>query len=215
MKNIQKTKHQNQMRRQKGFTLMEIAIVMIIMAALVGTMASSLWSKQDTMSIQQTVLFFNKGLPQAIANMKLRGYKNCFTSVGVSGVCAAPAADGPSEDDIHDLLVDAGAPALTEWGERWDAHYYGQGVLKITYPAKALSASAKGDFVRVIQTESGQGGALIQNTSDDAGGGDAGGGDAGGGDAGGDDDAEISTNGAPQGETGDDDNDLVFYISVR
>lgn len=196
MKNIQKTKHQNQMHRQKGFTLMEIAIVMIIMAALVGTMASSLWSKQDTMSIQQTVLFFNKGLPQAIANMKLRGYKNCFTSIGVADVCVYGGEDDDDDVDLYDLLVAAGAPALTEWGETWIAHYSGQGVLKITYPVKGLGDSARDDFVRVIQTESNQGGALIPHGTAE-------------------EEAEPTVNSAPQGETGDDEDALEFYISVR
>lgn len=154
MKNIQQTKFLNQPRRQKGFTLMEIAIVMIIMAALVATLAGNLWSKQDSMSIQQTILFLNKSIPQAIANMKIEGRGSCFTIKGCE--------DGDDGDMLTTYLKSAGASEVTEWGEDWSATS-SKGVLSITFSTGSLAGSTVATLVRKVQQESEKGGALVKH----------------------------------------------------
>ncbi len=139
---------------QKGFTLMEVSIVLIILAALVATMASNLWSRQDSMSYQQAILFFQKTLPQAMASMRLSGDADCLTSNG----CGASGAG--SSTDITAKLQEYGAPSVTEWGEAWTASY-AKGAVEIDYCVDGLSAAALGALQKNVQNASKEGGALI------------------------------------------------------
>lgn len=155
MKNIYCKDFQNKSLRQKGFTLMEISIVLIILAALVATMASNLWSRQDSMSYQQAILFFQKTLPQAMASMRLSGDADCLTSA----MC-----EGETTADITAKLQEYGAPTMTEWGEPWTA-FYKTGAVEIDYCADGLSTVAKDALNKNIQAASMQGGALIPEGS--------------------------------------------------
>ncbi|THB69341.1 MAG: prepilin-type N-terminal cleavage/methylation domain-containing protein [Gammaproteobacteria bacterium] len=140
---------------QRGFTLMEISIVLIILAALVATMASNLWSRQDAMSYQQAILFFQKTLPQAMASMRLSGDGDCLTSAG----CAAVGGTTPT---ITQKLQEYGAPTVTEWGEEWTAAY-GDGVLEIQYCTAGLSVDALASLNKNIVNASKEGGALVRD----------------------------------------------------
>ncbi len=155
MKNINLLSNKTIQLRQKGFTLMEISIVLIILAALVATMASNLWSRQDSMSYQQAILFFQKTLPQAMASMRLSGDADCLTSAG----CGASG----SSTDITAKLHAYGAPAMTEWGESWTATY-ATGAIEIDYCVDGLSTTALDALKKNVQDASKQGGALIPHT---------------------------------------------------
>ena len=141
---------------QKGFTLMEISIVLIILAALVATMASNLWSRQDSMSYQQAILFFQKTLPQAMASMRLSGDASCLTSAGCG-------SSGTSHD-ITAKLQEYGAPSMTEWGEPWSASY-SNGVVEIQYCTSGLSTTALGSLNKNVQNASQEGGALVRHVA--------------------------------------------------
>lgn len=133
---------------------MEVSIVLIILAALVATMASNLWSRQDAMSYQQAILFFNRSLPNVMSTMKLSGEGGCFTSKGCS--------TGKTSANFTAMLHQFGAPATTEWGEDWTAGY-DKGVVEIVYPIDSLSSVTKDLLIARIQEESLKGGALISH----------------------------------------------------
>lgn len=184
MKNIQQTKFKNQQRCQKGFTLMEIAIVMLVLAALVGTMASSLWNRQDTVTIQQAVLFFTKSLPQAVVNAKINGYSKCFKKVTTSVIedgdfdatcdgdeVAVLDDDGvptgemeADQDAMAKALIGGGAQSTTEWGESWKAAYC-TGVMRIQYYVNALDDAAILNLTKAIEDESTNNGPLIPHVA--------------------------------------------------
>ncbi len=165
MKHIYLKNIQSKSCRQRGFTLMEIAIVMLILSALVATMATNLWSRQDTMSIQQAVIFFNKDLPQAIANAKINGYGDCFKkSGGLSSTNWDDACTSGTSGDLKLALVSSGVEPNTLWSEVWTSTY-STGVIKITYPVASLSLDAQLNFQRKIRDEANKGGALIRHTT--------------------------------------------------
>ncbi len=159
--------------KQKGFTLMEIAIVMLIMAALVGTMASSLWNRQDTMTIQQAVVFITKSVPQAMVNSRINGYQGCYKLVTAgysdsdfAGTCTgltAPATMTAANLLTH-ALIDGGAQEHTEWGGTWYAEYT-TGIMRVKYSLAGLDDAAKNNLARAIQAASDGNGPLIKHDS--------------------------------------------------
>ncbi len=146
MNNIYYKNLQTITRCQKGFTLMEVAIVMVMIAALVGTLASSLWSKQDTLTTQQAVIHFTKTFPQAILNARMNGNNGCFVQSQSSwdNKCGTGVADTMTQ-----ALKDGGAPDKTEWGEDWTADNK-LGYVRISYGITRLSETEQRNLGKAI-----------------------------------------------------------------
>ncbi len=73
-------------KKQAGFTILEIGIVMIILVSLVVAFSTGLWEKQRAADAGIVKLWFERNVPQAIASCRLK-YGNIITGAG--GVSAA------------------------------------------------------------------------------------------------------------------------------
>ncbi len=71
-------------KRQAGFTILEIGIVMVILISLVIAFSSALWEKQTASDIQLIQTFFEKNVPDAMASCRVRR-NNVLTGMDRAG----------------------------------------------------------------------------------------------------------------------------------
>lgn len=129
-------------KKQAGFTILEIGIVMIILVSLVVAFSSGLWEKQEAADIQMVKLWFVKEVPEAIATCRLR-HGNIITGTGSTVV-----------DDSD--MEECGLNANTHFGSTWDGTYSTPGQISIAYNlAGSSNANGVGDAVAALLSSGG------------------------------------------------------------
>jgi prepilin-type N-terminal cleavage/methylation domain-containing protein len=105
--------NQARMRKQKGFTLVEIVIVLVLLGTIIAVIGVNLSESQDDVLIGTTGLWLEKNLPEAIGKYRV-GAGSC------SGITKA-------------ALTGRGLDGNTSWGEAWSISLAGTD-LTLTYP---------------------------------------------------------------------------------
>ena len=66
-----KNMHKMHKKKQSGFTILEIGVVMIILVSLVLAFSSGLWEKQTSSDIKMIQQFFEKDIPNGLASCRM------------------------------------------------------------------------------------------------------------------------------------------------
>lgn len=120
------------LKNQRGFTLIELAVVIVIVILLAAFFAMNLWRSREDAKVGVANTWLINTLPTAIA----------------AHVSRTGESDGLTEQD----LIQRGTKAKTEWEETWTATGAGGKVTvkyQITYPATA--AKIRQDIAKTLQ----------------------------------------------------------------
>jgi len=118
-------------KRQAGFTMLEMMIVMAVIAALIG-IGVSLYDKQVTKAkITDASAFVERSFIIAITGcqMKYRSYSTCSHTAG----------------NVSSALSKEGLDVLTPWDSNWSSTVSGS-TMTITYPLGAGNEDAATDL---------------------------------------------------------------------
>lgn len=119
-------------KNQRGFTLIELAVVIVIVVLLAAFFAMNLWRSREDAKVGVANTWLINTLPTAIA----------------AHVSRTGDSDGLTEKD----LIERGTKAKTEWDETWTASGAGGKVMvkyQILYPATA--AKIREDIAKTLQ----------------------------------------------------------------
>lgn len=101
-------------KKQAGFTILEIGIVMIILVSLVVAFSSNLWQKQEAADIQLIKLWFSKSVPEAITTCRMIN-GNAINTISATQLQAC------------------GLDTTTLYGETWTTATPSGGTITFTY----------------------------------------------------------------------------------
>lgn len=120
------------MKNQRGFTLIELAVVIVIVVLLAAFFAMNLWRSREDAKVGVANTWLINTLPTAIA----------------AHVSRSGTSDGLTQND----LIERGTKAKTEWEETWTADgAAGMVTVKyqILYPA--TNAKIREDIVKTLK----------------------------------------------------------------
>lgn len=101
---------------QKGFTLVELVIVLAILALIIAVMSSGLFQSREDSKVQAAKTQLLKDFPSAITRL-----------VTMSNKCNSTTITQPK-------LIDRGAPKETVFGSAWTVTTTGGNTVTVTYP---------------------------------------------------------------------------------
>ncbi len=157
MKKMHKMHNVNK-KKQAGFTILEIGIVMVILVSLVVAFSSGLWEKQKTSEFQIIKLWFTKNVPEAITTCRMK-YGTNLQNVSAGGMATALEECGLQPETIYgtDLTTNSRIGDVT-------TNAAGQRVITITYPLTGMQdITEEGPTLASIIDE--EGGTVIETTS--------------------------------------------------
>lgn len=120
------------LKNQRGFTLIELAVVIVIVVLLAAFFAMNLWRSREDAKVGVANTWLINTLPTAIA----------------AHVSRSGDSDGLTEKD----LIERGTKAKTEWEETWTANGAGGKVTvkyQILYPA--TNVKIRDDIVKTLK----------------------------------------------------------------
>ena len=149
--------HKMHKKKQSGFTILEIGIVMIILVSLVVAFSSGLWEKQRASEVQLIKMWFTKTAPEAVTTCRLK--------YGIKlGNITNPPGPGTKEG-----LVSCGLSEQTIYEEDWTVKNPSVGTgshtsVEITYPLTGMEDFGT-DGAAIAQTIKDEGGDAILDST--------------------------------------------------
>lgn len=111
-----KAAQQKTKQTQRGFTLVELVIVLAILALIIGVMSSGLFQSQEDAKVQAAKTQLVKDFPSAITRL-----------VTMSNKCNTSSIS-------YEKMVDRGAPKETVFGSAWTVATSSGNTVTVTYP---------------------------------------------------------------------------------
>lgn len=111
-----KAAQQKTKQTQRGFTLVELVIVLAILALIIGVMSSGLFQSQEDAKVQAAKTQLVKDFPSAITRL-----------VTMSNKCDTSSIS-------YEKMVDRGAPKETVFGIAWTVATSSGNTVTVTYP---------------------------------------------------------------------------------
>lgn len=136
-------------QRETGFTLVEIAVVLVILALLAAFFASNLWRSREDAQVNTVVQWFMSDAPRAIGAYQSRR--------------------GSLEGLTKDALVERGLNDKTEWKENWTlAMNPEESLVTVTYTITQPKNSIKirDDIVANLKRVAEKPGSIIDSVTD-------------------------------------------------
>ncbi|KQW19944.1 MULTISPECIES: prepilin-type N-terminal cleavage/methylation domain-containing protein [Pseudomonas] len=103
-------------KKQGGFTLVELVVVLAILALIIGVMSSGLFQSKEDAKVQAAKTQLLKDFPSGITRLVTMSNKCNNTTI------------------TYDKLVERGAPAETVFGGTWSVTTSGGNTATVTYP---------------------------------------------------------------------------------
>lgn len=103
-------------KKQGGFTLVELVVVLAILALIIGVMSSGLFQSKEDAKVQAAKTQLLKDFPSGITRLVTMANKCNNTTI------------------TYDKLVERGAPAETVFGGTWSVTTSGGNTATVTYP---------------------------------------------------------------------------------
>lgn len=102
-------------KKQAGFTILEIGIVMIILVSLVVAFSANLWEKQKASEFNLIKIWYTKSVPEAIATCRTK-YGNNLQLIPVAGMAPALQTCGLAAETIYGIAWTADDVGVTGTG---------------------------------------------------------------------------------------------------
>lgn len=119
-------------KSQRGFTLVEVAIVGVILLILLAALLQGYLKSRDDAKLNSAVIQLEKNFPTAI-----------MTQVARTMGCS-------SSTITKQLLIDRGLPDLTPWNTSWTISSVTSNTVTISYPLDTSDAKAATDLVNAL-----------------------------------------------------------------
>lgn len=103
-------------KKQGGFTLVELVVVLAILALIIGVMSTGLFQSKEDAKVQAAKTQLLKDFPSGITRLVTMSNKCNSTTI------------------TYDKLVERGAPAETVFGGTWSVTTSGGNTATVTYP---------------------------------------------------------------------------------
>lgn len=103
-------------KKQGGFTLVELVVVLAILALIIGVMSSGLFQSKEDAKVQAAKTQLLKDFPSGITRLVTMANKCNNTTI------------------TYDKLVERGAPSETVFGSAWSVTTSGGNTATVTYP---------------------------------------------------------------------------------
>lgn len=116
--------------KQKGFTLVELVIVLAVLAVIIGVMTAGMFQSQEDAKIQAARTQIMKDFPSGI--MRIRTMANTCTAVDTAKLQAR------------------GLPATTVWGTNWSVTGATATGVTVSYPTALSDATILADVASGI-----------------------------------------------------------------
>jgi len=106
----------NMKKKQAGFTLVELVVVLAILAIIIAVMSGGLFQSKEDAKVQAVKTQLLKDFPSGITRLVTMSNKCSNTTI------------------TYDKLVERGAPAETVFGGTWSVTTSGGNTATVTYP---------------------------------------------------------------------------------
>lgn len=121
-------------RSQRGFTLIELVIVLAILALIIAVMSSGLFQSKEDAKVQAVKTQLLKDFPNGITQLVTMG-NSCDNTVVT-----------------YARMVTRGVPAKTVFGSTWSITTSGGNIATVTYPLDLSDATLATDLVTAMST---------------------------------------------------------------